>query len=169
MNIFKKIKVSIIANYMMDEVIKLSKNNSMINDSIRIERSNNCLSIIIKYGSDLELFTASNFLKYYKIYSDKERKQCMSRFDFNHNVKLPRVYKRYKEKPSARFCKHLVNISNKYNKSTKPKTRDLYIAVHDYIQDHVNDFRINSKPEFFNCRAIIFASMLNSCKITIKY
>ena len=169
MNIFKKIKVSIIANYMMNKVIKLSKNDSMINDYIRIERSNNNLTIVIKYGNDLELFTASNFLKYYKIYSDKERKQSLSRFQYEYNTKLSRVYRKYKEKPSARFCKHLIGISNKYNKSTKQKTRDLYIAVYDYIQDHVIDFRINSKPEFFNCRAIIFASMLNSCKITIKY
>ena len=170
MNVFYKLKVKIVGEYLLNQIVKLSKTDTPT-DYVRVEKidskNNKGISIVVKFGSNPELLNCG-FLKYYKLSFEEESKKYSQMYP-GYTASLKGIYEKYKSRPTGKCLRHLKGIVSRFNKDEKASNRKFYLDLYDYIQNHSETVNIKeSKTEYFTARNITISSMINGCKITVK-
>ena len=158
MKIFKKIKARFIANYIIKQIKKYSKNDTL-NEYLRVTEKNKTKYIYVKFNiidgvKDINM----NFIEYCKSQRKIENKSIFTpkKSSFNYwNI--------YKKHLPRKFYKYLNLLSKRYNFYEPKKIRQLAIMVMDNIS--------NSRYELFDGSFVYNTYIntgINSYKITLN-
>ena len=160
MKIIMKIKARIIANYIIKQIKKISKTNTL-NVYLRVTEKNKKKYIYIKFNimdgvRDIDM----NFIEYCKSRRKIENKL--------YTYTLPKksifnYWNIYKKRLPKKFYKYLNLLSKRYNFYEPEKIRQLAIMVNDNI--------LNSRYELFD-GSFVYSTYINtginSYKITLN-